>query len=118
MLFGVDMPPTILIANHSGQHLTLLGEEYTNQIPSGVVVEAPWPTAKKIFRFQNDNDEEWIYKWIPVSSPYYQHRQYYIQIEPDKKLYALSSRVDSPVEDLPPQPAGYPLPPQESAKGN
>ncbi|HEY7427010.1 MAG TPA: hypothetical protein VH682_22435 [Gemmataceae bacterium] len=118
MIFGVDMGPTLLIANHSGQDLTLIGETRRNKIPSAAVVEAPWSTSKKIFRFQNDNGEEWIYKWIPVKSPYYQHRQYYIQIEPDKTLYALSFRPQSPAKDLPQQPDGYPLSPENPAKGD
>jgi hypothetical protein len=110
LIFGSDLSPTLLIANNSGKHLTLKGELNSIQIPLDSVVETPFPSSNKTFVFVVDN-EVWTYNWIPVSRPYYQHRQYYMQIEPDGKLYALSSRVNSTVSVLPPQPIGYPLEP-------
>jgi hypothetical protein len=115
LLLGQDTIPTLVVANHSAQDLMLIGDEET-RIPSGKVVEAPWPTSNKIFHFRTDNDEEWTYKWIPTRSPYYQHRQYYIQIEADMTLYALPYHVLVPVESLPSQPDNYPLVPEEKKK--
>jgi hypothetical protein len=109
ILFGVDTIPTLVVSNHAEENLILIGEQETHRIPSNTVVEVPWPTSNKILRFRTDNNEEWIYKWIPTREPFYQHRQYYIQMEPDRRIYALPFLVASPTQNLPSQPDGYPL---------
>lgn len=110
LVFGSDKPPTLLIANNYGKNLVLKGNSKTFQIPSNSVVEVSWPSSNQTFVFEVDNTVL-VYKWIPVNEPYYQYRQYYVQIEPDGKLYALSSRVNYPISVMPPQPDGYPLEP-------
>jgi hypothetical protein len=114
--FMSDKLPNLLISNHSGQSVTIIihGRSFHHIQPDSSVetpfVDETWTIAIVT------SAQTWSYKWFPLNEGgYLSSNRIILQIEPDGKLYVLPYWAIPPVDDLPPQPIGFPLIPTQMA---
>jgi hypothetical protein len=110
-----QLPPLIVIYNHSGQDLIVHADKNTYQVRSNATGEIQYPGNEQILRIE-DGSEVLRYKIYYPPKDYMSgssFRSYVIncQIEPDRKIYVVKVGTPMPVKDIPQQPTYFPLAP-------
>ena len=106
-VFVASDPPGLFVANHSGQEVTIeLGGE-RKVIPANGVAIVPYPKLRRAATIRTEKGEAWKYRAVVPAGC-----ELRIQVEPDGSLYYLTDYVDKPVDELPQQPAGFPIQPE------
>jgi hypothetical protein len=104
IMFGQDFP-IITVRNHSSQELLLDVDGRKYRLSHDQSVRVKYPVNSLQLVVQTENGEGWRYTLgQPMKS------RLDLQIEPDKRLFNLVTGPDD-IDQLPPQPPGFPLVP-------
>jgi hypothetical protein len=111
-----DRVPTLVFLNHTGQDVTIIIDGSPFQVQQGKSIETPFIQQDYSFSVRTLKNEDWIYQWATLNETYYSfHDRIYLQIEPNGHLYVLRFQANSPVDQLPSQPVGFPLKPKSQS---
>lgn len=104
--FAADKAAEVIIVNNTGRNLVVTSGERKLLLPSGKSI-GPYAGVEWTFAIQPPQEHAWHYELAPIKQ-----KNFYLQIEPGGAIYLLPSPPQQPIQNLPPQPNGYPLRPK------
>jgi hypothetical protein len=116
LFYEQQNPHLIHVANHSGQDLKFQGTYWwpPNPMPNDVASFCVYRPGTNEVSILTESGETWRYSTV-VPKGHDFHKYIRLQVEPDGSIYLMSEteRVDKAVNDLPPQPPGFPIKPKQ-----
>ena len=118
LLSGCSVPTFLTIYNHSGASLTFYAAGRIYQMKNNAPITLKYPASEAIKI--SDGTRTWEYKIIYPPGKFYHpiwrnssEYEVFGQIEPGGSIYVVKPNETLPVQELPPQPAGFPIIPIE-----
>jgi hypothetical protein len=117
IVFGADQvitdKTTIVMINHSGHHLSMQMDGARAELYTDRPCVIRYPASCNNVILRTNKKEIWTYGNIVPSERLALPQMTFFQVEPAGKIYLLSGSTNKPLQDLPSQPKGYPIEPEE-----
>jgi hypothetical protein len=113
--FGQHPASRIVLLNNSGGTVVGIGDAASVTLVRTEKGEVSYSRGRLLL-IQTADGKRLSYPFVPVDRAYRRAGDMFVQVEPDYKLYVLPPTTDGVVKELPEQPDGYPLSPQQEGK--
>ena len=114
LVLGCTLKPYLVVWNNTGGPVTLKIEEQVRTLQAGASAQFRFPGNTMEFAIETASKQVWRYKAKYPEKSYISKNRIYVQIEQNGDIYVRRPDSSGVVRNLPPQPTGFPLKPEQA----